>query len=102
MSNLLIANAFVCVAGFLMGVYTFIKHLKVFSVTKTPVTDAWLVSIGMLTWSIMLYASFNEPIITHLEVLSRFLLLVYWVGGILRVQKYCARIRRRFARQTKI
>ena len=102
MSNLLIVNAFVCVVGFLVGVYTFVKHLKAFSTAKTPVVDAWLVSIGMLAWSVMLYASFDDPIITRLEVFSRFLFLVYWVGGILRVQKHCARIRRRFARQAKI
>ncbi|OPH36519.1 hypothetical protein [Moraxella lacunata] len=99
MSNLLIVNAFVCVVGFLMGVYTFIKHLKAFSTAKTPVVDAWLMSIGMLAWSIMLYASFDDPIITRLEVFSRFLFLVYWVGDILKVQKHYIKIRRRFRRK---
>lgn len=102
MSNLLIINALICAIGFFVGVHTFIKHLKAFSSEKTPVVEAWLVAVGMLAWSVVLYASFDEPIITRLEVFSRLLFLIYWVGGILKVQKQCIKIRRHLSkRKTK-
>lgn len=102
MSNLLIINALICGIGFGVGVHTFIKHLKAFSSEKTPVVEAWLVAVGMLAWSVVLYASFDEPTITRLEVFSRLLFLIYWVGGILKVQKQCIKIRRHLSkRKTK-
>lgn len=102
MSNLLIINALICGIGFGVGVHTFIKHLKAFSSEKTPVVEAWLVAVVMLAWSVVLYASFDEPVITRLEIFSRLLFLIYWVGGILKVQKQCIKIRRHLSkRKTK-
>lgn len=94
MSNLIMMNAVICMVGFGIGVYTFIRHLKAFSTAKTPSVDAWLVTVGMLGWSIMLYASFDDYAMTHLEIFSRALILIYWVGDILKVQKHCLKVRR--------
>lgn len=99
MSNLIIINTVICLVGFFVGVHTFIKYLKAFSAEKTPVVEAWLVAVGMLGWSVVLYASFDEPIITRLEIFSRLLFLIYWVGGILKVQKQCIKIRRHLSKR---
>lgn len=94
MTDLMTINIMICVAGFGIGAYTFIRHLKAFSAAKTPSVDAWLVTVGMLGWSMMLYASFDDYVITHLEIFSRALILIYWVGDILKVQKHCLKVRR--------
>ncbi|AWY20338.1 hypothetical protein LP123_07570 [Moraxella bovis] len=98
MSNMLIINALICVVGFGLGAYTFIRHLQAFSHAKTPTVDSWLVAVGTLAWSVALYASFDDNNITHAELFCRVLFLVYWIGDILKVQKHCIKIRRRFRR----
>lgn len=94
-------NVMICVMGFGVGAYTFIRHLNAFSgQIKTPTVDAWLTAVGTLGWSVLLYASFDEPIITEMEVFSRVLIFVYWVGTLLKIQKHCLRLRQRL-RQAK-
>lgn len=83
------------VVGLMVGIYTFIRHLRVFSKTKTPSADAWLVAVGMMGWSVLLYASLDEPTITSTQRLAHMLCLVYWVGSLLQIQKHCLRIRRK-------
>ena len=93
MSSLMIFNTCICLTGFLIGAYTFVKHLKAFSQVKTPTVDACFVSFGTLGWSVFLYVSFTDTA-THLEIFSRVLILVYWIGDILKVQKHCLKLRR--------
>lgn len=89
-------NIAVCATALTAGIYTFAKHLNAFNHGKTPVADAWLVAVGTLAWSVALYASFDDQNITHAELFCRVLFLVYWTGDILKVQKHCIKIRRRF------
>ena len=65
---------------------------------KTPIMDAWLVSVGTLGWSVLLYASIDEHELTAVDVFSHGLLLIFWVGNLLKVQKHCIKIRKRFRR----
>lgn len=95
MSNLLIINALICLAGLGLGAYTFIRHLQAFTAAKTPIVDAWLVAVGSLAWLVALYVSFDEHSVTHLELFSRGLFLVYWTGDILKVQRHCIKVRKR-------
>lgn len=99
MTNLVLLNVLLCGIGFLVGAYTFVKHLKTFNkLVKTPSADAWLVSVGTLGWSILLYASIDDPMISDIsdiEMISRVLIFVYWVGTLLKVQKHCLRLRQR-------
>lgn len=93
-------NALICIVGFVIGVYTFVKHLKAFTQkVKTPPADAWLVAVGTLGWSVLLYASINEPVIDDIEMTSRVLLFVYWVGTLLKIQKHCLRLRIRLKKR---
>lgn len=96
MSDVIVFNALMCMVGFIVGAYTFIKHLKAFNKgVKTPTADAWLVAVGTMGWSILLYASIDDHIITDMEMVSRVLIFVYWLGTLLKVQKHCLRLRQR-------
>ena len=98
MSDMLIINALICIMGFTLGGYTFIHHLQAFSHAKTPIVDSWLVSVGTLGWSVLLYASLDERGLTAVDVFSHGLLLIFWTGNLLKVQKHCIKIRKRFRR----
>ena len=96
MSDVVLFNVLMCLVGFGVGAYTFIKHLNAFNKgAKTPTADAWLVAVGTRGWSVLLYASIDDPIITGIEMVSRVLIFVYWLGTLLRVQKHCLRLRQR-------
>lgn len=96
---MIVINTVLCAIGFLLGGYTFIKHLKGFNHrVKTPTSDAWLVAVGTLGWSVLLYASLDEPELSGIDVFSHALILIFWVGNLLKVQKHCLRFRKRFKR----
>ena len=96
---MLTINIILCVIGFTLGGYTFVRHLKGFNKkVKTPTVDAWLTAVGTLGWSVLLYASIDEHGLTAVDVFSHGLLLIFWVGNLLKVQKHCLRFRKRFRR----
>ncbi|AKG15629.2 hypothetical protein [Moraxella bovoculi] len=96
---MIVISIVLCTIGFLLGGYTFIKHLKGFNHrVKTPTSDAWLVAVGTLGWSVLLYASLDDPELSGIDVFSHALILIFWVGSLLKVQKHCLRFRKRFKR----
>ena len=98
---MLTINIILCVIGFTLGGYTFIRHLKGFNKkVKTPTADAWLVAVGILGWLVLLYAGLDGQGLTSIDVLSHALLLMFWVGNLLKVQKHCLKFRKRFRRSS--
>ena len=91
-------NIAVCATALTAGIYTFAKHLNAFNHGKTPFADAWLTAVGTLGWSVLLYASLDEHGLTAVDVFGHALLLIFWVGNLLKVQKYGLRFRKRFLR----
>ena len=78
--NMLTINIILCVIGFTLGGYTFVRHLKGFNKkVKTPIADAWLTAVGTLGWSVLLYASIDEHGLTAVDVFSHGLLLFFCV-----------------------
>ena len=93
---MLTINIIFCVIGFTLGGYTFVRHLKGFNKrVKTPTTDAWLVAVGTLGWSVLLYASLDGYGLIAVDVFSHGLLLIFWVGNLLKVQNRCLKLRLR-------
>lgn len=101
-----LTNSIVCAAGLGLGVYTLIKHLNALNHSKTPTAHALLIAVGSLAWSVALFSSVStmyalrtfesESIgLSRAEALTNFLVLVYWCGAVLQVQRYCIKIRRR-------
>lgn len=100
MVSALVINALMCTVGFVIGAYTFVKHLKAFNKNaKTPPADAWIVAVGTLGWSVLLYASIDDPMITDIEMTSRMLIFVYWIGTLLKIQKHCLKLRQRIRKK---
>ncbi len=109
-----VINSAVCVIGLSFGVYTLIKHLNALNHGKTPVAHAWLIAVGSLAWSVALLSNItvmyemrtleSEHIgLSRAEALTNFLVLVYWCGAVLQVQRYCIKlkIRRRKLAKSK-
>ena len=93
---MLTINIILCAIGFTLGGYTFVRHLKGFNKrVKTPTADAWLVAVGTLGWSVLLYASIDEHGSTAVDVFSHGLLLICWAGSLLQVQKHCLKLKLR-------
>lgn len=97
-------NSAVCAVGLGLGVYTLIKHLNALNHGKTPVAHAWLIAVGSLAWSVALLSNMtvmyevqsleHEHIgLSRAEALTNFLVLVYWCGAVLQVQRYCVRLK---------
>lgn len=98
---MVIFSASICAVAMAIGAYTFVKHLNAFSKDKkTPSVDAWLVAVGTLGWSVLLYASINNVVLTGIEIVSYILIFIYWIGTLLQIQKHCLRLRQRL-RQVK-
>ncbi|OOS03008.1 hypothetical protein SAMN02745664_1392 [Moraxella cuniculi DSM 21768] len=93
-------NLLICLIGMITGIYTFIKHLNSFNDRKTRTGDAWLVAVGTLGWSISLLDmidSLLDNVLMHsqAETLGNVLMLIFWLGVILQVQKHCLKIKLR-------
>lgn len=101
-------NLLCCLLGLLAGLWALYRDLGIFtSQTKTPVVEAWLVSMGTLAWAVALYSNIEgmannsfyvESYIIGLsdaEALANVFMLIYWLGDMLKVQKYCLRLRKR-------
>lgn len=94
------SNVFICVVAMAVGVYTFIKHLNGFNHRNTSAIDAWLVAVGTMGWSLILYGNFGEQG-QMARWLGYVLFLVYWVGDNLKIQHHCIRYRRKFRKSIK-
>ena len=101
-----IVNVATCVIGLTVGLYTLTRHLNIFNHARTRLSDAWLVSLGSMAWSIALfhtlvqiyeYQSWQawEIGMTGAETFARVLFGVYWCGVLLQVQKHCLKIKLR-------
>ena len=99
-------NIAVCATALTAGIYTFAKHLNVFSHGKTPVADAWLVAVGTLAWSLALYANLQDVAIAGsvdsdkiglsvAQALANTFMLFFWLGIVLQVQKHCLKLKLR-------
>lgn len=97
-------NIVICGVAFVLGIYTFIRHLSAFNKGNTPVVDAWLVCVGTMAWSVWLLDSVQAAIeqgtiqhqvigVSGAEVFGNVLLFVYWAGTLLQVQKHCIRLK---------
>lgn len=78
----------------IVGVYTFIKHLNAFNRNKTSAVDAWLVMVGVMGWSLVLYGNIGDSQTSELG--GYLLFLIYWVGDNLKIQHHCIKYRRKF------
>lgn len=102
-----IINVATCGLGLMLGVYTFVRHLKAFSSRdKTPSVDAWLIAMGIMAWSIALFVNVQDMIelqsleseeigLSGAQTMANVLMLIYWVGAILQIQKHCLKIKLR-------
>ncbi|WP_049237400.1 hypothetical protein [Moraxella canis] len=110
-----LTNSIVCSVGLGLGIYTLIRHLNALNHSKTPTAHAWLIAVGSLAWSVALFSSVSsmyalrtfesESIgLSRAEVLTNFLILIYWCGAVLQVQRYCTKLkirRRKLSKQSK-
>lgn len=95
------ANFITCLIGTLVGMVSLVRHLHIFSNHKRTIfSDAWLVAVGTLAWSLLLYSSIDSLITETMwldetstqyqaAVLARVLILIYWIGDILKIKRYC-------------
>lgn len=99
-TTLAVVNLAICGTAVGLGWYVLIKDLKVFTkASKTPTVDSWLVFVGVLGWGVALYMAIDaiyghmwhdEPVrIYGGNVFARVLLLIYWIGDLLKIQEHC-------------
>lgn len=88
------SNVIICVLAMIVGTYTFIKHLNAFNSRKTSAVDAWLVAVGVMGWSLVLYGNINNN--PNGEMVGYVMWFIYWVGDNLKIQHHCIKYRRKF------
>lgn len=101
-------NITMCFVGMSAGALTFAKHLNGFNQGKTITVDAWLVCVGTLAWSVWLFKSVqfaddirNCGVGAGVEAFGMALLLIFWLGSLLQVQKHCLKLKLQKRRQER-
>lgn len=87
----------VSLLGFFLGCVALINNLGIFNKNvKTPSIDSWLVFVGTLAWSLMLFSEvYHDVRFSPEEVFARVLFFVFWCGQLLKVKRYCLLIKKR-------
>lgn len=90
-------NTVLSLLGFLLGCVVLYRNLAIFkSDIKSPSVDTWLVFVGTLAWSLMLFADmYQRDSLSPEEVFARVLFFVFWCGQLLKIKRYCYVIRKR-------
>lgn len=83
----MMTSIIMCILAMVVGFYTFAKHLNAFNKRKTPAKDAWLLMVGMLTWSFLLHFIIDRDWVSFELALAFY--LIYWIGDNLKIQNYC-------------
>lgn len=85
----------VSLLGFILGFVVLNNNLGIFNNNiKTPSVDSWLVFVGTLAWSVLLFSDIGNRL-SHEELLARVLFFVFWCGQLLKVKRYCLLIKKR-------
>lgn len=87
----------VSLLGFILGCIVLIKNLAIFNkYIKTPSIDSWLVFVGTLAWSLMLFSEiYHDVELLPEELFARMLFLILWCGLLLKVKHYCLQLKKR-------
>lgn len=87
----------VSLLGFILGCIVLNNNLGIFNKNvKTPSVDSWLVFVGTLAWSLLLFAEvYRQVMLLPEEMIAKVLFFVFWCGQLLKVKRYCLLIKKR-------
>lgn len=87
----------VSLLGFVLGCIVLNNNLGIFNKNvKTPSVDSWLVFVGTLAWSLLLFAEvYHQVVLLPEEMFAKALFFVFWCGQLLKVKRYCLQLKKR-------